>query len=507
MITMEDWLTIKNLKKKNPNMGTRKIAVLLGLSRNTVKKALSSNSTPDYSRKTKINPHIEPFTEYIDFQISEKRLKGSRVLNDIISKGYKGSSSAFYRYVSSQNLIRRRTFFRYETSEAEQAQFDWSPYTVVIDNKLVKVFVFTYLLGFSRYRIYNASLSDSASSVYEAIEDSIFELGGSAHRLQTDNAKCFIQNASSNNLQYNSRYLAFCGHFGFNPTRSLPYHPWSKGKVENPNKYLEYHFIQGNSFSSFEDFLHRLKQFQSEVNSRVHSTTQKSPAELFEKEKPLLMEVPSTRYVSVKEEVRKVTADCLFSFGGSKYSVPTIFANREVWIKVSRGYLIKVYSSGNILIAEHKLSMEKEKIILDDSHYVNHHIERGNWKRQVGIFLKKYNGYDWFIQRLKAQKRINYNYNLTQIVFLSSFYPEDVMLKAFEACREYNVYTYNFIKGYVEKYTPSDNLFSEINSGSLVNNYSLNLSAGVINKQNRIKRPLTEYKLNINPPASKINNT
>lgn len=59
---MEDWLTIKNLKKKNPNMGTRKIAVLLGLSRNTVKKALSSNSTPDYSRKTKINPHIEPFT-------------------------------------------------------------------------------------------------------------------------------------------------------------------------------------------------------------------------------------------------------------------------------------------------------------------------------------------------------------------------------------------------------------------------------------------------------------
>lgn len=502
MITMEDWLTIKNLKKKNPSMGTRKIAMLLGLSRNTVKKALSSDSTPDYSRKTKINPHIEPFIEYIDFQISGKRLKGSRVLNDIISKGYKGSSSAFYRYVSSQNLIRRRTFFRYETSEAEQAQFDWSPYTVVIDNKLVKVFVFTYLLGFSRYRIYNASLSDSASSVYEAIEDSIFELGGSAHRLQTDNAKCFIQNASSNNLQYNSRYLAFCGHFGFNPTRSLPYHPWSKGKVENPNKYLEYHFIQGNSFSSFEDFLQRLKQFQSEVNSRVHSTTQKTPAELFEKEKSLLLEVPSTRYVSVKEEVRKVTADCLFSFGGSKYSVPTVFANREVWIKVSRGYIIKVYSSGNILIAEHKLSMEKGKIILDESHYVNHHIERGNWNRQVESFLKKFKGYGWFIEKLKAQKRINYNYHLTQIVFLSSFYPEDIMLKAFETCRKYNIYTYNFIKGYAEKHTPADDLFTEINSTNL----SDGITADLINQlaaASQIKRSLFEYKLNITTKTSK----
>jgi len=38
MITMEKWVTIKNLKKSNPSMGTRKIAELVGVSRNTVKK-------------------------------------------------------------------------------------------------------------------------------------------------------------------------------------------------------------------------------------------------------------------------------------------------------------------------------------------------------------------------------------------------------------------------------------------------------------------------------------
>lgn len=37
---MEDWVSIKNIKAKNPKLGTRKIAELLGISRNTVKKLL-----------------------------------------------------------------------------------------------------------------------------------------------------------------------------------------------------------------------------------------------------------------------------------------------------------------------------------------------------------------------------------------------------------------------------------------------------------------------------------
>ncbi len=37
---MEDWVTIRNLKKKRPDLGKRKIAELLGVSRNTVRRAL-----------------------------------------------------------------------------------------------------------------------------------------------------------------------------------------------------------------------------------------------------------------------------------------------------------------------------------------------------------------------------------------------------------------------------------------------------------------------------------
>ena len=67
MISMEDWITIRNLKKRNPNMGTKAIAKKLGLSRNTVKKALRSEDPPAYKRKAYINPELvscQPYNVY-----------------------------------------------------------------------------------------------------------------------------------------------------------------------------------------------------------------------------------------------------------------------------------------------------------------------------------------------------------------------------------------------------------------------------------------------------------
>ena len=97
---MEDWVTIKNLKSKNPSLGSRMIANLLGISRNTVKRALKSQNGPIYLRKEKINPEITPFESLIDELYWKNKFKGSRILNEIRSKGFRGSQSAFYRYLS-----------------------------------------------------------------------------------------------------------------------------------------------------------------------------------------------------------------------------------------------------------------------------------------------------------------------------------------------------------------------------------------------------------------------
>ncbi|OVE79786.1 hypothetical protein BVY01_01585 [bacterium I07] len=488
MITMEDWVTIKNLKKRHPKMGTRKIAEILGVSRNTVRRALRSDQAPEYKRDPQVNPEIEPFTDIIYEKLLVKRLRGSRILEDIRSKGYQGSQSAFYRHLTKLQAPNRRTYQRYETGPGEQALFDWSQYTVRMDGQLTKVYVFNCILGFSRYRVYEASLSQNQSAVFEAMERSFHQMGGITERVQTDNAKCFVTKASRENFQWNKRYLAFCGHYGFKPSRCLPGHAWANGKVENPFDYLEDHFIEDNSFSSFEDFLVRLKKFESRVNARKHGTTHLPPDVLMDTERSSLLALPECRYVDIKEPVRKVTSDCLISFDGNRYSVPWIFANKEVWLHVSQGYYLELYSSNNRLIARHKISLQKGKIIMNPEHYKNHKVERGNWNRICRTFLDRFPDYGWFVDHLKTQKRINPNYHLTQILDTAQFFASQDMEKAFAACRKYNVYTSSFVRGYLENHATSQEPVTRLRTPA------------VYPRGAPIKRPLQTYQMNLDIP-------
>lgn len=147
---MEDWVSIKNIKAKNPKLGTRKIAELLGISRNTVKKALKSDEAPAYNKGvTKINAQVAPFEDFIKESFLKKNLKASRILKDIQSKGYQGSQYALYAYIRNElkpiaNEVSRNNpnaFKSYETAPGEQMQFDWAHYTVLIGEELVKIYI------------------------------------------------------------------------------------------------------------------------------------------------------------------------------------------------------------------------------------------------------------------------------------------------------------------------------------------------------------------------------
>jgi len=489
VITMNDWITIKNLKAKNPSMSLREIARFLHVSHNTVKKALEGESPPVYQRQEKTNPDIEPFKEVIFEMVNVKKFRGSRILEEIKSKGYKGGKTSFYFYLKKIRLeLKQKYFTPYETAPGEQSQFDWSPYTVLIDNELTVIYVFSYINGFSRYQILEVSLSQTQAAIFEALENSIRECNGACSRIQTDNAKAFITNASVNNLQWNQRYIHFCGHYGFSPSRSLPAHPWSKGKVEKPFSYLENHFIAGGEFASFEDLYDKLKAFQKQVNQRIHSTIKTAPQEMFVKEQPSLLTLPEQRYIGTKEEFRKVTYDCLISFGGSRYSVPWMFAGKQVWIRISKGYILEVYSQSNKLITTHKLSLKKSAVIIQQEHYRGNNSDRGNFERLKMNFLNMFPGKELFIEKLKASKRINSCYQLFQILEVMKLYCTEDSIEAINKSLQYNVFNSSFIAGYLEK-----NHKQKFDvKGSLSRDYLNGIDDNTILN---VKRDMNEYRL------------
>ena len=448
---MEDWLVIKNLKAKNSCKSNRAIARDLGISHNTVKAALERNEAPEYRRNGSSNSGLEVFHDVIFEMLNVKKFKGSRIFNELKSKGYRGGKTAMYDYLSKLQIKAHKFFTPYETAPGEQAQFDWSPYTVQIESNLTSIIVYSYINSFSRYQILEVSLSQNQGAIFEALENSIIETGGVCQRLQTDNAKSFVTNASRNNFSWNQRYITFCAHYGFTPTRSLPGHPWSKGKVEKPFSYLETHFIAGSSFENFLDLQNKLKNFQEENNRRIHSVTKSAAVDLFEHEKLSLLKLPETRYVGVKEENRKVSHDCLLSYNGSRYSVPWMFAAKWVWIKISKGYYLQVYSQANKLVCSHKLSLKKSIVVIDQNHYKSYKSLAGSFEVLKEKFLESFPNQEMFVEKLKAQKRMNVNNQLHQILSLSKLYMKEDFMEAINKCLEYNVFNHSFISGYLEK--------------------------------------------------------
>ncbi len=82
---MKDWVTIRNIRTKNTGLGIRKIADILGISKNTVKRALRNDNNKYNRGIKKINVNIEPFVDFIKESYIKKNLRASRILEDICS--------------------------------------------------------------------------------------------------------------------------------------------------------------------------------------------------------------------------------------------------------------------------------------------------------------------------------------------------------------------------------------------------------------------------------------
>lgn len=498
---MEDWVSIKNIKTRNAQLGSRKIAELLGISRNTVKKALKSDDAPVYKRSVGINVQIAPFEGFIKDAFLKKSLKASRILKDIQSKGYQGSQYALYAYIRNElkpiaNEISRNNpnaYKSYETAPGEQMQFDWAHYTVSISGELVKIYIHQTILAYSRYKFFDVTLSITQSDVLNALEESFHLFGGVCERIQVDNAKVFVDNASRDNLVWNKRFLHFCGFYGVKPTRSIPGHPWSKGKVEKPFDYLENHFIMGNEFRDFSDLRERLKGFQDDTNLLLHGTTKEIPKIRLEQKElltlnPLPIDMQTgeiKKYVGFKEEFRKVTLDCLVSYKSNKYSVPHYFASKEVWLKILYGTTLQIFSSKNKLIATHSISLAKGEVFINKEHFVGYRTQMfDSMSTSISRLTKRFGNYtsiEQFIENVKVQKRINPASNLHRIANLFEYYSDEDCIVAMDECFTLNIFNATIIKGYITKQ-------AKVKEED-ISLFNIQLPQG------RVKRDLEEYKL------------
>lgn len=449
VIILEKWVEIRNMNVQG--LGIRAISRKLRISRNTVRKALKNDSLSKKKEKEK-HSKLEDFKETI-LAFCKQRLIGTRILHEIRKQGYTGSKSVFYEFLAELKKEEpdRKVTERYETPPAHQAQFDWSTYTVKLSGQLTRVIVFCLILSYSRRKFYWASLDETQKSVFEALEKGFWYFGGTCYELLVDNAKCFVTNANPEKFTWNVGFLELCGYYRIKPVACKVRRAQTKGKVERPFFYLEHHFIRGRAFVNFEDFSKELLAFCSELDITRHSTTGFVPLERFNEEKEQLIPLPSKPFISAFQLLRKVSWDCLISFGGSRYSVPYQFAGKHIWLKISQGKAIEIFSQNGEMIAVHKIA-SKGTTIIEKSHYEG--LRKQSPKTLHVLkerFLKEFPEANIFLERLLGRYKFNPHYQLKGILELSALYPKEKVLSALSLAIQYNTFSHVFIRGILEQ--------------------------------------------------------
>jgi transposase len=443
-------------------LGIRAIARRLGISRNTVRAALVSNgSMQEQTRQRQAFNKVIAFKEPIYLMLSQ-RLIGTRILHELRKMGYNGGKTSLYLYLrkikDEVGHDSSKVIERFETSAGEQAQFDWSKYVVEFSGSLVVVYVFCMVLSYSRRKFFWASLNDRQHSVLEAIEKALWHFGGSPKELLVDNARCFVANPNPQSFRWNETFYNFCGYYRIKPVACKVRRAQTKGKVEKQFFYLEHHFIRGNAFRSMEHLAVKLQEFCIELDNTKHPTTGFVPIERFEEEKQYLTVLPPSPFISPFSEPRKVSWDCLVPYGGCRYSVPYQFAGKQVFVKVSQGNFVEVYSSNGNLIATHTIAKKGECVIVKE-HYDGLRKEKMKTLPMLrDMFVRQFPEHSKFFEGLMAQHRFNAHSHIRQILSLRSFYPKQVLEKAFLVAIKYNTYSHSFVRAVVEKYHKLDSV-------------------------------------------------
>jgi transposase len=335
MLEMEEWLMLRDLYRQG--LSISQIARQTGHDRKTVRTYVKSGELPVPKERAKKASKLDAFKDYIVNKLKEGPFTASRLFREIQEMGFTGKYTIvkdFVREVRPEHGV--QAAYRYETKPGVQAQVDWSEIgKVEVDGKLQKIYCFNMILGYSRVRYIEFTLSIDVIALIKCHLNAFHYFGGYPKEILYDNMKQIVitRALKSSDSEWNTKFEDFFKHYGFIPRLCRPYRAQTKGKIENTIGYVKRDFILGGSFASIQDMNAQAMTWLSRVNSSVHGTTHEVPLERLRSEglKPI-DEVPE--YLVIREETRNISRDCYISYLGNKYSVPYRCAGREATLQI-----------------------------------------------------------------------------------------------------------------------------------------------------------------------------
>lgn len=227
---------------------------------------------------------------------------------------------------------------RFETGPGEQAQVDWGSTLAWIGEVLVRIHVFTMVLGYSRRLFARAYLGEGLGALLDGHEKAFEHFGGRCRTVLYDNPRTIVlsRDQETGRVEWNQGFKDRMEFYGLEVKLCRYYRAQTKGKVESGVKYVKRNGLKGQRFRSLDELNEYLCNWCLTVaDQRVHGTTHERPAERFERERDALLAV-DLRPAPPRErmEKRKVPKDAFVAVETNRYPVPFGWVGQEVTVRI-----------------------------------------------------------------------------------------------------------------------------------------------------------------------------
>jgi len=384
MLVVETIAKIRRAVRQGKSI--KAIARDLGLSRNTVRKAIRAPEAEfSYQRREQPRPRLDDYRERLDAFLAANakanrrdRLRLSRIHGLLREQGYAGSYDAIRRYASQWRARQLETpadtsklFIPLQFAPGEAYQFDWSHEDVEIAGVPQRVKVAHMRLCWSRAAFVRAYPRETQEMVMDAHIRGFAFFGGVPTRGIYDNMKTAVTTVFTGKERiFNRRFLLMTDHYGVEPTACTPAAGWEKGQVENQvDKTREGTFkpkLKFNSMAELNAFLEEdcRRKGQNSAHPALDGVT---IAQALEQERsalqPLLLP-----FDGFFESDHVVSSTCLVSFDRNRYSVMARAGRQVVQLRAYADRII--IRHGGEVVGEHVRRFGRNQTVYDPWHYL-----------------------------------------------------------------------------------------------------------------------------------------
>jgi transposase len=329
------------------------IAKEIGLSKNTVKKYMSSKMAERSYTEKKRPSKLDPYKEMIHGFIAAGIFNCEAIIERLREKGYAGGISILKEYISPFRPPKAiPAVQRYESLPGKQAQMDYGIcHYVDTDGVIHKVPAFIMIMGNSRAKYVEFVKRCDLYSLQRCLVNAFEYFDGVPETILTDRMKTVVISTEGRRVNWNLKFQEFASDMGFVPKLCRARRPQTKGKVERLVYYVKDNFLPGRTFTDIADLNQQAIHWCRKADSKVHGTTGLIPMSELKKE-PLLSLPAQNIRDRYRFEIRKVSNDGFVSYDGIKYGVPWEYAGKDLQVRLYGGKLQAF--DGAIIVSEHK---------------------------------------------------------------------------------------------------------------------------------------------------------